>query len=120
MVVVSRKLCRTYRAKRVLNQGPVVCEFVTLSARPQLLLCVDRFAPEAIHSPIAIKLLVSGLLTRRLCYVRLFFTSWHVLYLYFGGFRTSYDILTSIDRCGCHARVNVCLLYPEHLVPLPI
>ena len=37
MVVVSRKLGRKYRTNRVLNPGPVVCEFITLSARPQLL-----------------------------------------------------------------------------------
>ena len=30
------------------------------------------FVPEAIHNPIAIKLLVSDLLTGHICYVRLF------------------------------------------------
>ena len=34
MVVVSRKLGRKYRTNRVLNPGPVVCESITLSARP--------------------------------------------------------------------------------------
>ena len=37
MVVNSQKLNRKYRANRVLNPGPVVCESSTLSARPQLL-----------------------------------------------------------------------------------
>ena len=40
MVVVSRKLGRKFRTNRVLNPGPVVCESITLSARPQLLLCL--------------------------------------------------------------------------------
>ena len=33
------------------------------------------FVPEAIHNQVAIKLLVSGLLTGHKCYVYLFFTS---------------------------------------------
>ena len=37
MVVNSRKLSRKYRTNRVLNPGPVVCESITLSARPQRL-----------------------------------------------------------------------------------
>ena len=37
MVVVSRKLGRKYHTNRVLNPGPVMCESITLSARPQLL-----------------------------------------------------------------------------------
>ena len=35
MVVVSWKLGRNYRTNRVLNPGAVVCESITLSARPQ-------------------------------------------------------------------------------------
>ena len=35
MVVVSRKLGRKYRTNLVLNPEPVVCESITLSARPQ-------------------------------------------------------------------------------------
>ena len=31
------------------------------------------FVPKAIHNPVAIKLLVSGLLTGHICYVHLFF-----------------------------------------------
>ena len=43
---------------------------------------VGRTVPEAIHNQVAIKLLVSGLLTWRiLCYVYLFVTYWQVLYL---------------------------------------
>ena len=38
MLVVSRQLGRKYRTNRVLNPGPVMCEFITLSARPLLLL----------------------------------------------------------------------------------
>ena len=38
MVVASLKLGRKYRANRVLNSGPVVCESITLSAHPKLLL----------------------------------------------------------------------------------
>ena len=37
MVVVSRKLARKYHTNRVLILGPVVCESITLSTRPQLL-----------------------------------------------------------------------------------
>ena len=37
MVVNSWKLSRKYRTNRVLNPGPVVCESITLSARPQRL-----------------------------------------------------------------------------------
>ena len=37
MVVNSRKLRRKYCTNRVLNPGPVVCESITLSARPQRL-----------------------------------------------------------------------------------
>ena len=37
MVVNSRKLGRKYRTNRVLNPGPVVCESMTLSVRPQRL-----------------------------------------------------------------------------------
>ena len=37
MVVNSRKLSRKYHTNRVLNRGPVVCESITLSARPQRL-----------------------------------------------------------------------------------
>ena len=36
------------------------------------LLCGQIFVPEAIHNQIAIKLLVSGLLTGHVCYVYLF------------------------------------------------
>ena len=36
-LVVSQKLGRKFRTNRVLNPGPVVCESITLSARPQLL-----------------------------------------------------------------------------------
>ena len=32
------------------------------------------FVPKAIHNPVAFKLLVSGLLTRHICYVHLFYT----------------------------------------------
>ena len=43
---------KVYRARRVLNPGPVVCESITLSARTQLLLhavgCV--FAPQMGHA----------------------------------------------------------------------
>ena len=35
MMVASRKLCRKYRTNRVLNAGPVLCESITISARPQ-------------------------------------------------------------------------------------
>ena len=38
MVVVSWELGRKYRTHRVVNPGPAVCEFITLSARLQLLL----------------------------------------------------------------------------------
>ena len=38
MVVVSQKLSIKYRTNRVLNAGPVVCESITLSALPQLLM----------------------------------------------------------------------------------
>ena len=38
MVVACRKLSKKYRTNRFLNPGPVVCESITLSARPQLLL----------------------------------------------------------------------------------
>ena len=37
-VMVSRKLSRKYRTNRILNPGPVVCQSITLFARPQLLL----------------------------------------------------------------------------------
>ena len=37
MVVINRKLGRKYRTNGVLNPGPMVCESITLSARPQLL-----------------------------------------------------------------------------------
>ena len=37
MVEVSRKLGRKYRTNWVLNLTPVVCESITLTARPQLL-----------------------------------------------------------------------------------
>ena len=37
MVVVSGKLGIEYRTNPVLNSGPVACESITLSARPQLL-----------------------------------------------------------------------------------
>ena len=37
MVVVSWKLGSKYHTNRVLNPGPVVCESITLSTRPQLL-----------------------------------------------------------------------------------
>ena len=37
MVVNSRKLSRKYHTNRVLNRGPVVCESIALSARPQRL-----------------------------------------------------------------------------------
>ena len=35
--------------------------------------CMDRIIPEAVHNPIAIKLLVFGLLYWHVCYIRLFF-----------------------------------------------
>ena len=41
MVVVSRKLGRKCRTNQVLNPGPVVCEYITLSARPRLLLILQ-------------------------------------------------------------------------------
>ena len=37
MVVISRALGRKYRTNRLLNPVPVMCESITLSARPQLL-----------------------------------------------------------------------------------
>ena len=37
MVVNSQKFSRKYRTNRVLNPGPVACESITLSARPQRL-----------------------------------------------------------------------------------
>ena len=37
MVVVSRKLGRKYCTNQLYNPGPVVCESITLSARPELL-----------------------------------------------------------------------------------
>ena len=42
MVAISRKLGRKHRTKRVLNPGPVVCESITLSARPQRFPAPDR------------------------------------------------------------------------------
>ena len=44
LVVVSRMVGRRYCTNWVLNPGPVVCESITLSARPQLLLCNKRSA----------------------------------------------------------------------------
>ena len=35
-------------------------------------MCGQIFVPEPIHNPVAIKILVSGLLTGRVCYVQLF------------------------------------------------
>ena len=57
------------------------------------LLC-GQIVPEPIHNPVAIKLLVSGLLTRHMLYTSVF-TSWHILYWYFNWFRASLAILTS-------------------------
>ena len=34
----SEALLKVYRTHRVLNPGPVVCESITLTARPQMLL----------------------------------------------------------------------------------
>ena len=45
MVVVSRKLGRKYRTNRVLHPGPVVCESIALSNRPQLLFLPLRIDP---------------------------------------------------------------------------
>ena len=46
MVVVSRKLGIKYRTNQVLNPGPVVCESITLSARPLLLPCALIGSPD--------------------------------------------------------------------------
>ena len=45
MVVASPKLGRKYLTNRVLNPGPVVCESITPSARPQSL-PTDRNTPD--------------------------------------------------------------------------
>ena len=54
-------------------------------------LSVDRIAPEAIRNPVTIELLLSGRLTRHLCYVHVF------------------------GRGGCHVLCRLCLLYLEPL-----
>ena len=61
------------------------------------------FVPEAIHNPVAIKLLVSGLLTRRIYYVHLFLHhNRFCIYISISSVQVlSFEQL--IDRGGCHA-----------------
>ena len=61
------------------------------------------FVPEAIHNSVAIKLLVSGLLTGHICYVHLFLHhNRFCIYILISSVQvlTFYNL---IDRGGCHA-----------------
>ena len=77
---------------------------------------VDKTVPEAIHNPVAIKFLVSGLLIWRIC--ACFYTMTGFVFISF-WFRSSYLSFSHLID-GCHAWSRLCLFYLEHLVPLPI